>query len=195
MWLLWLIMEMTFGVVASLLASLVASRFKHARLTDACFRCAWICGWPITLALHLGSGYYGLAPAWLEPAFHEWRVARYFTPSDGGPHTRDRLKEQAQSGRSYARLALPMCGKVVRWDFRDAETRASAAAAALDPVGVGASATARRVNRGPLRVVSWNLEFGYLLQDLIKELKRLQPDVVCLQEVDVHSDATRRVRF
>lgn len=36
-----------------------------------------------------------------------------------------------------------------------------------------------------LRVLSWNLEMGYKIEEIIEELNRLQPDILLFQEVDV----------
>ena len=65
-------------VVLALGGSGAAALFKQAALADACFRLALVAGGPATLLLHLCSPHYSLAPSWLEPAFHRWRVARYF---------------------------------------------------------------------------------------------------------------------
>ena len=45
--------------------------------------------------------------------------------------------------------------------------------------------------RRPLRVVSWNIEFGYALDAVAAELERLDADVICLQEVDRFDDRRR----
>ena len=58
---------------------------------------------------------------------------------------RNRVVEAAQSARPYVPIDLPLCGRVVRCDFR---------ADALRKTSAG-----RR-----LRVVTWNLEFGYVLR-------------------------------
>ena len=176
-WLLgWLLLWLVAVVVLALAGSLIAKGAKQAALSDASFTLAVVLGWPVTLALHLLSPYYMLGPDWLEPAFHRWRVQRYFV--SGGPHTASRLLEAAQSDRPYHATELPPPGRIVRWDFRgDSRSKTRAPA--------GPSAT--------LRVVTWNLEFGYLLGPIIAQLRELQPDVVCLQEVDVHSDPSQRV--
>ena len=165
-------------VVLALGGSGVAATFKQAIFADLLFRLALLAGGPLTLLLHLCSPYYQLAPQWLEPAFHRWRVSRYFRVGSGS-HSKNRHTEQECSARPYQALAVPPCGKIVRWEYRTkcnnnvSETQAA--------------------SRRKLRVVSWNLEFGYLLGPIIAELQRLQPDVLCLQEVDLHSDTARRV--
>ena len=153
----------------SLLGSLLAARFKRAALSDAAFKLALLCAGPLTVALHLTSPYYGLAPATWEAAFHRWRVRRYF---GRGSHSRSRAAEAAQSGRPYRAEPLPTPGQLVRWDFRPGS-------AAPKPGGGAA-----------VRVVTWNLEFGYLLGPLIAELRLLQPDIICLQEVDRYDDGS-----
>jgi endonuclease/exonuclease/phosphatase family metal-dependent hydrolase len=157
--------------------SALASVFKCVPLADAAFRLWLLLGGPLTVALHLTSWHYGLAPSWLEPAFHRWRVTRYFGVGRGS-HSTSRAKEMLRSARPYRALALPECGTIVRWDYRDS---------------AAARSKGRQDAPRQLRVVSWNLEFGYLLGPIIEELQRLQPDVLCIQEVDVHSDATRQV--
>eukprot|EP01043_Picozoa_sp_COSAG02_P037920 COSAG02_NODE_2884_length_7815_cov_95.201503_4_plen_386_part_00 len=162
-------------VVLALCDSGVAAVVKQAGLADACFRLALLAGGPLTLLLHLTSPYYTLAPSWLEPAFHRWRVSRYFRVGSG-THSQSRKVEQEHSARPYHELALPPCGCIVRWEYR-----------------ANPKSTKPKAARMKLRVVSWNLEFGYLLPPIIAELRRLQPDVLCIQEVDVHSDTARRV--
>jgi endonuclease/exonuclease/phosphatase family metal-dependent hydrolase len=39
-----------------------------------------------------------------------------------------------------------------------------------------------------LKVVSWNIEMGYKLDDVISELKHIAPDVLLLQEADLYYD-------
>ena len=54
-----------------------------------------------------------------------------------------------------------------------------------------------RVNVSPLypktpsllKVVSWNIEMGYKLDEVIFELKRIAPDVLLLQEADLYDDS------
>lgn len=45
-----------------------------------------------------------------------------------------------------------------------------------------------------LKVVSWNIEFGYKLSGIIQRLKELDPDIILLQEVDIayiHKEGTK----
>ena len=162
-------------VILALCGSGVAAVFKQASLADACFRLALLAGGPLTLLLHLTSPYYSLAPSWLEPAFHRWRVSRYFRVGFGS-HSQSRKVEQERSARPYHDLALPPCGCIVRWEYRTNQ-----------------KCTEPKTSGMKLRAVTWNLEFGYLLSPIIAELRRLQPDVLCIQEVDLHCDSARRV--
>lgn len=63
---------------------------------------------------------------------------------------------------------LPKPGELVLLDFRSPE--AKAAAAARDP-------------QLPVRLLEWNIERGYKLAEVIEELRRLDADVLALQEV------------
>ena len=173
----WLMLGLALLIVLALSGSVTAKGAKQAGLSDAFFTFAVVLGWPITLVLHLLSQHYELAPRWLEPAFHRWRVQRYFV--SGGPHTLSRLEEATKNSRPFSGLELPQPGRAVRWDFRGGrKTRAAKAGAE---------------GRATLRVVTWNIEFGYLLAPIIEQIKELQPDIICLQEVDVHSDAAQGV--
>ncbi len=136
-------------VILALCGSGVAAVFKQASLADACFRLALLAGGPLTLLLHLTSPYYSLAPSWLEPAFHRWRVSRYFRVGCG-PHSQSRKVEQERSARPYHDLALPPCGCIVRWEYR-----------------TNHKCTEPKTSGMKLRAVSWNLEFGYLLSPII----------------------------
>lgn len=161
-------------VILALCISHIAAIFKQSSIVDACFRLALLAGSPLTVPLHLCSPHYGLAPSWLEPAFHRWRVFRYFNVGFGS-HSTSRKIEQEQSARPYQFLTLPPCGSIVRWEHRKGRNNEVQA------------------DCPRLRVVSWNLEFGYLLAPIISQLQRLQPDILCIQEVDLHCDTTRRV--
>ena len=37
----------------------------------------------------------------------------------------------------------------------------------------------------PVKIVSWNLERGYRLEEIIAELKAIDADILCLQELDI----------
>jgi endonuclease/exonuclease/phosphatase family metal-dependent hydrolase len=42
-----------------------------------------------------------------------------------------------------------------------------------------------------LKIVSWNIEMGYKLDDVISELKHIAPDVLLLQEADLYYDDSK----
>lgn len=37
----------------------------------------------------------------------------------------------------------------------------------------------------PIKIVSWNLERGYRLEEIIAELREIDADILCLQELDI----------
>ncbi|KAJ2721325.1 hypothetical protein GGI07_004052 [Coemansia sp. Benny D115] len=64
--------------------------------------------------------------------------------------------------------ALP--GQLVTYDFRQPSASSAAPASGIPR---------------PLRVVQWNIERGYRLDEVIATLKRLDADILCLQEIDI----------
>eukprot|EP00191_Tetraselmis_sp_GSL018_P006706 CAMPEP_0177619136 /NCGR_PEP_ID=MMETSP0419_2-20121207/26069_1 /TAXON_ID=582737 /ORGANISM="Tetraselmis sp., Strain GSL018" /LENGTH=454 /DNA_ID=CAMNT_0019118323 /DNA_START=325 /DNA_END=1690 /DNA_ORIENTATION=- len=67
---------------------------------------------------------------------------------------------------------LPKAGAVILKDFRIED----------------ASSLAPRVGQGetkPLKILQWNIERGYKLEGIIAELKKVDADVLALQEIDV----------
>jgi len=48
-----------------------------------------------------------------------------------------------------------------------------------------------RSNKDHLRIVQWNIERGYQLSQIIKNLKELDGDIVCLQELDIGCERTK----
>jgi endonuclease/exonuclease/phosphatase family metal-dependent hydrolase len=44
-----------------------------------------------------------------------------------------------------------------------------------------------------VRVVSWNIEYGYCLAAILEELRRLDADIICLQECDSFRDVPASV--
>lgn len=61
---------------------------------------------------------------------------------------------------------LPPVGSIVQRDYRDHQTPAPR-------------------QSGTLRLLQWNIERGYQLPGVIEELKRIDADVIALQEVDI----------
>lgn len=80
------------------------------------------------------------------------------------------IHESSRTSASQVAQAFPP-GKLVVRDFRDASTQSEA----RQPWAKGR----------PLRVVTWNIERGIEMKDLLRELKTLAADVLLLQEVDV----------
>lgn len=48
-------------------------------------------------------------------------------------------------------------------------------------------------NERPLRIVQWNIERGYKLPGIIEELKRLDADIIGLQEIDINCERSGNV--
>jgi endonuclease/exonuclease/phosphatase family metal-dependent hydrolase len=97
--------------------------------------------------------------------FHKFRVYRYYAHSHPTRHL------QNNSGRTSNPSAW------TQWDARRV------------PLGTIRHVAYHRrplVSAAPstLRVVSWNIEFGYCLDELVTELALLDADVIALQEVD-----------
>ncbi len=40
-------------------------------------------------------------------------------------------------------------------------------------------------SKSDVRVIQWNIERGYMLPQIIEELKRHDADIICLQEIDI----------
>ncbi|KAL6055403.1 Endo/exonuclease/phosphatase domain-containing protein [Balamuthia mandrillaris] len=108
--------------------------------------------------------------------FHRQRVRRYFGTVHEQRHRRHHLggrKAIKATKSKYTPLSVPPPGKIFRWDFRSPSPPSSS------------SSSSSFTDKEPLRVVSWNLEFGYQLDDIMEQLASLRPDVVLLQEVDL----------
>jgi hypothetical protein len=73
--------------------------------------------------------------------------------------------------------SLPMPGEVVNADFRDP----AASAQTWGEIAAGR----------PVRVVQWNIERGLEFDAVLSTLKRLQADVLLIQEVDNGCDRTK----
>eukprot|EP01006_Ploeotia_vitrea_P020619 TRINITY_DN52915_c0_g1_i2.p1 TRINITY_DN52915_c0_g1~~TRINITY_DN52915_c0_g1_i2.p1 ORF type:complete len:233 (-),score=72.87 TRINITY_DN52915_c0_g1_i2:51-749(-) len=132
--------------------------------------------WAWALLALLGATVYLLYfNASVRAAYHRRRVAHYF----GVKHRRHHLKKGAGKQcvcdgpkceqRRFA--ASAELGRVYQWNMAQEEMRSK------EPI---VSFNADR----PLRVMSWNIEFGYQFESIVKELRRVKPDVVLLQEVD-----------
>ena len=68
-------------------------------------------------------------------------------------------------------MSLPEPGTYVVHDFRPT-------------IGQPKTASARPMAR-PLRLLSWNIERGYKLDDVIRILKQEDADIIALQEIDI----------
>lgn len=69
-------------------------------------------------------------------------------------------------------LTLPHPGEIVLKDFRS-------------------SSTAERSKRDAgkkIKLLQWNIERGYKLEGILDEVERLQPDIFCIQEIDIGCD-------
>jgi hypothetical protein len=43
-------------------------------------------------------------------------------------------------------------------------------------------------SKSEVRVVQWNIERGYMLPQIIEELKKNDADIICLQEIDIECE-------
>lgn len=98
----------------------------------------------------------------LQKCFHRLRVWFYFTHT----HPKRHLKENSvfNQGSDLTGLTLPL-GVVRSLDYRENTVNRSI----------------RSCRR--LRVLTWNIEFGYCLERIATELIRCNADIICLQEV------------
>lgn len=65
---------------------------------------------------------------------------------------------------------LPLPGEFIVHDYRSEEAKSKYLADA---------------NKSDIRVLQWNIERGYMLPQIIEELKRHDADIICLQEIDI----------
>mmetsp|Transcript_5423 Transcript_5423/g.13831 ORF Transcript_5423/g.13831 Transcript_5423/m.13831 type:complete len:460 (-) Transcript_5423:125-1504(-) len=72
---------------------------------------------------------------------------------------------------------LPRAGELIQHDYRPA--------AASEPVLDGNTSDGLDVPHRPVRLLQWNIERGYELEGIIAELKRVDADVLALQEIDI----------
>jgi len=115
-------------------------------------------------------GFFGLLQLvyrseWFIAAFHRRRVRIYF----GTTHIK---RHEANYQVQPAALTLPSANEVVTMDYRDAIKAA--------PI----------VHEdGRIRIVSWNIELGYKLPEIVARLRTMMPiDVLLLQECDIICD-------
>jgi hypothetical protein len=85
-------------------------------------------------------------------------------------HARRRRNKYTRSEGIYLPLIIPEQGDILRYNN-------SKKVSLLD-------------SKAPsfLKVISWNIEMGYKLDDVISELKHIAPDVLLLQEADLYND-------
>ena len=130
--------------------------------------------------------------------FHRYRVHRYFSVT----HPRRHAEENALIAAGSMQAMVPAPGHIVQYDFRDAPTPSrprspsqlsSSSSSFGDVFASFGTAPAENTRGGVLRVVSWNLEYGYRLAAILEELKRLDADVICLQECDAFRDVRNSV--
>lgn len=73
-------------------------------------------------------------------------------------------------------MVLPAPGEIVLHDFRDR----------VKP---------RNETGRELKVVQWNIERGYKLDGIIQELKKLDADIIGLQEIDIQCERSVYLEF
>lgn len=72
--------------------------------------------------------------------------------------------------RATSHVDVPKPGSWIQEDFRNGN--------------IGRAAKERDV-RGKTRAVQWNVERGYQLLGVVEELRKIDADVICLQEIDI----------
>ena len=95
--------------------------------------------------------------------FHHLRLHIYFSISHAKRHRRQGRHIEIL----YTPIPIPAFGNILCLDFRNDISQ-------LAPISPSL-----------LKVVSWNIEMGYRLDDVILELKRIAPDVLLLQKADL----------
>jgi endonuclease/exonuclease/phosphatase family metal-dependent hydrolase len=94
----------------------------------------------------------------------------FFTPCD--KHERY-FTFGMKRGPTHAELLDAAPGDILVWDYRSPDVIAGVSAAPRDLIDV------------PLRTAQWNIERGYKLPLILETLKRIDADVITLQELDI----------
>lgn len=88
--------------------------------------------------------------------------------------------------------SLPLPGQVVYYDYRESVAQSSSNGPASTSSSIeNPSSSSSQQPRRPLRLVSFNVERGYELARVTSLLKRLDPDIVALQECDWGCERSR----
>ncbi len=74
-------------------------------------------------------------------------------------------------------------GECLHLDFRDDATRLRYSPEMKG--NVSASTTS------PLRLMTWNIERGYKLKEIIELIRKADPDILCVQEIDIGCDRSQ----
>lgn len=98
--------------------------------------------------------------------WNEWRVHTYYTVKHPRNH-------HANRGAKWQKASLSEVGEVVTADHRIKQTARSSKTDGCSK---------------KLRILTWNIELGYKLQELIAKMKSIQADIIFLQEVDIIDD-------
>ena len=89
---------------------------------------------------------------------------------------------------NQAGMALPKPGDLVQLDFRassDATKPTERIKVLQVTILCAEDPKCCQQNRLRCRDVQWNIERGYKLEEIVKELKKIDADVIALQEVDI----------
>ncbi|MGD8760864.1 MAG: endonuclease/exonuclease/phosphatase family protein, partial [Desulfobacteraceae bacterium] len=98
--------------------------------------------------------------------FHHLRLHYYFSIT----HSKRHRSKGRHNEALYSPVSIPVHGDIINFHFRNSISLLSSASPPL------------------FKVVSWNIELGYSLDDVIGELKRIAPDVILLQEADLYDN-------
>jgi hypothetical protein len=88
----------------------------------------------------------------------------------------------------------PLPGEILLRDLRSDATKVIAAQVASSSPTSTSSGIRDDTKQSSIRVLNWNIERGFKLPQLIKELKAItpSPDVLLLQEIDIDCNRTNR---